>query len=29
VQYAQREVLGFADEDVELIEGLILEQLSL
>ena len=29
IKYAQRELLGFADEDVELIEGLILEQLSL
>ncbi len=28
VQYAQRELLGFSDEDVELIENLILEQLS-
>ena len=29
VQYAQRELLGFSESDVELIEGLILEQLSL
>ena len=28
VLYAQRELLGFSDEDVELIENLILEQLS-
>lgn len=29
VQYAQRELLGFSESDVELIEGLILEQLSI
>ena len=29
VQYAQRELLGFAESDVELIENLIIEQLSL
>ncbi|MCW9699831.1 phage virion morphogenesis protein [Avibacterium sp. 20-129] len=28
VQYAQRELLGFSDEDKELIEGLVIEQLS-
>lgn len=28
VQYAQRELLGFSDEDVEIIENLVLEQLS-
>lgn len=28
VQYAQREVLGFSDEDLEMIENLILEQLT-
>ncbi|WP_410686845.1 phage virion morphogenesis protein [Avibacterium paragallinarum] len=28
VQYAQRELLGFSDEDRELIEGLVIEQLS-
>ena len=28
VQYAQRELLGFTDEDVEIIENLVLEQLS-
>ena len=28
VQYAQRELLGFSREDVELIEDLVLEQLS-
>ena len=29
VQYAQRELLGFSESDVELIENLIIEQLSL
>ena len=29
VQYCQRELLGFAESDVELIENLIIEQLSL
>ena len=29
VQYAQRELLGFAESDVELIENLTIEQLSL
>ncbi|MEE3609036.1 phage virion morphogenesis protein [Avibacterium paragallinarum] len=29
VQYAQRELLGFSEEDRELIEGLVIEQLSL
>ena len=29
VRYAQRELLGFSESDVELIEGLILEQLSI
>ncbi|WP_439291249.1 phage virion morphogenesis protein [Lonepinella koalarum] len=29
VKYAQRELLGFADQDLELIENLIVEQLSL
>ena len=29
VQYAQRELLGFSESDVELIENLIFEQLSL
>ena len=28
VQYAQRELLGFSESDVELIENLIIEQLS-
>jgi hypothetical protein len=28
VQYAQRELLGFSESDVELIEDLIIEQLS-
>ena len=28
VQYAQRELLGFSENDVELIENLIIEQLS-
>jgi hypothetical protein len=29
VQYAQRELLGFSESDMELIENLILEQLSI
>ena len=29
VQYTQRELLGFSESDVELIENLIIEQLSL
>ena len=29
VQYAQRELLGFSESDVDLIENLIIEQLSL
>ena len=29
VQYAQREVLGFSDEDLEMIEELIIEQLAM
>ena len=28
VQYAQRELLGFSDQDLEMIENLVLEQLS-
>ena len=29
VQYAQRELLGFSDSDLEMIEDLIIEKLSL